>query len=222
VTSSAVINKSKIVIVEDHTLFRQGLRALLSMHAEFEIVGEAEDGRAACKCVADQEPDLVLMDLSMPRMNGPEAIHEIKKAFPRTKILVVTVHRAEEYVVAALRSGANGYILKYASHEELIIAIRSILKGGSYLSPRISGTVIDGYLRGDGVQTAKTPWESLTAREREILKLIAEGYRNKAIADHLCISLVTVRTHRANIMKKLDVHNLSELTSLAIQKGLTH
>jgi two-component system, NarL family, response regulator NreC len=208
------------VIVEDHTLFRQGLRALLSMHAEFEIVGEAEDGRAACKCVAAQEPDLVLMDLSMPRMNGPEAIQEIKKAFPKTKILVVTVHRAEEYVVAALRSGANGYILKYASHEELIIAIKSIMKGGSYLSPRISGTVIDGYLKGDGIQKAKTPWESLTTREREILKLIAEGHRNKAIADHLCISLVTVRTHRANIMRKLDVHNLSELTSLAIQKGL--
>lgn len=212
--------KHRIVIAEDHTLFRQGLRALLAMHPEFEIVGEAEDGRSAIKCVVDKRPDLVLMDLSMPKMNGPEAIQEILKAFPKTKILVITVHRTEEYVVAALRSGANGYILKYASHEELVVAIRSVLRGGNYLSPRISGAVIEGYLRGETAKQAKTAWDNLTSREREILKLIAEGNRNKAIAEHLCISLVTVRTHRANIMKKLDVHNVSELTALALQKGL--
>jgi two-component system, NarL family, response regulator NreC len=212
--------KYKIVIADDHTLFRQGLRALLALHPEFEIVGEAEDGRAAIKCAADHHPDLVLMDLSMPKMNGPEAIQEIKKSFPKVKILVVTVHRTEEYVIASLRAGANGYILKYASHEELILAITSILKGENYLSPKISGTVIDGYLRGEGIKQEKTSWESLTLREREILKLIAEGHRNKAIADHLYISLVTVRTHRANIMKKLNAHNVSDLTALAMQKGL--
>jgi DNA-binding NarL/FixJ family response regulator len=212
--------KYRIVIADDHTLFRQGLRALLAMHPEFEVVGEAEDGRSAVKCVADHQPDLVLMDLSMPRMNGPEAIHEIKKTFPKIKILVVTVHRTEEYVVASLRSGANGYILKYASHEELILAITSVLKGENYLSPKISGTVIDGYLKKDGIKHDKTAWESLTSREREILKLIAEGHRNKAIADHLCLSLVTVRTHRANIMRKLNAHNVSDLTALAMQRGL--
>jgi two-component system response regulator NreC len=212
--------KYRIVIADDHTLFRQGLRALLALHPELEVVGEAEDGRSAIKCVAEHQPDLVLMDLSMPRMNGPEAIHEIKKTFPKTKILVVTVHRTEEYVVASLRSGANGYILKYASHEELILAITSVLKGENYLSPKISGTVIDGYLKKDGIKHDKTAWESLTSREREILKLIAEGHRNKAIADHLCLSLVTVRTHRANIMRKLNAHNVSDLTALAMQRGL--
>ena len=212
--------KYEIVIAEDHTILREGLRALLSSHPEFEVVGEAKDGREAIRRVEKLMPDLVLMDLSMPRMNGLEAIKEIKKRSPEIKIIALTVHKTEEYILATLQAGADGYALKDATHSELVMAIEHVLEGHSYLDPDISGKVIEGYLEGRKTLKATSAWDTLTQREREILKLIAEGYKNREVADYLCISLKTVEKHRANLMKKLDLHNTAALTACAIEKGL--
>jgi DNA-binding NarL/FixJ family response regulator len=209
-----------VVIAEDHTILREGLRALLSAQQDLKVVGEAQDGREAIRCVQDAAPDVILMDLSMPRMNGLDAIKEIKKSNPATKIIALTVHKTEEYVLATLQAGADGYVLKDATHSELVMAIMNVLGGNRYLSPGISEKVIDGYLKGSGALKSQSAWDTLTQREREILKLIAEGYKNKDIADYLCISLKTVEKHRTNLMNKLDLHNVAALTALAIDKGL--
>jgi two-component system response regulator NreC len=210
------------VIAEDHTILREGLRALLSSDPDFEIVGEAEDGRAAIRRVETLLPDLVLMDLSMPRMNGLEAIKDIKKQSPDTKIVALTVHKAEEYILATLKAGADGYVLKDAHHSELVLALKNVLSGKRYLSPGISEKVIEGYLEGRKALKPASIYDTLTQREREILKLIAEGYKNKEVADYLCISLKTVEKHRANLIKKLDLHNAAALTAFAMEKGLVN
>jgi DNA-binding NarL/FixJ family response regulator len=212
--------KYRIVIAEDHTILREGLRALLSSNPDFEIAGEAEDGREAIRCVEKLKPHLVLTDLSMPRMNGMDAIREIKRKSPGTKILVLTVHKTEEYILATLQAGADGYLLKDSTHAELLAAVRHVLSGKHYISPGISDKVLDGYLEGRKTLKTRTSWETLTQREREILKLIAEGYKNKEIADDLCISVKTVEKHRANLMEKLNLHNVQALTTYAIEKGL--
>jgi DNA-binding NarL/FixJ family response regulator len=212
--------KVRIVIAEDHTILREGLKSLLSSNPDFEIIGEAEDGREAIRCVEKFKPDLILMDLSMPRINGLDAIKEIKKRFSETKILVLTVHKTEEYILASLKSGADGYILKDSTHAELVLAVKNVLSGKHYISPGISEKVIEGYLEGKKTLKRKSSWETLTQREREILKLIAEGYKNKEIGDYLCISPKTVEKHRANLMEKLDLHNVQALTTFAIEKGL--
>jgi DNA-binding NarL/FixJ family response regulator len=210
----------RIFIVEDHTLLRAGLRALLSQDPDIEIVGEADNGRDAIRAIGSLAPNLVLMDLSMPGMNGIEAMHDIKRRNPRTRILVLTVHKTDEYIHESLRAGADGYILKDATHDELRVAIRSVLNGKTYLSPDISGKVIHGYLGTGKTDNAASTWDTLTHREREVLKLVAEGHPNKYIADYLCLSIKTVEKHRSNLMKKLDLHNASTLTSYAIEKGL--
>ena len=212
--------KVRIVIAEDHTILREGLKSLLSSNPDFEIIGEAEDGREAIRCVEKFKPDLILMDLSMPRINGLDAIKEIKKRFSETKILVLTVHKTEEYILATLKSGADGYILKDSTHAELVLAVKNVLSGKHYISPGISEKVIEGYLEGKKTLKTKSSWETLTQREREILKLIAEGYKNKEIGNYLCISPKTVEKHRANLMEKLDLHNVQALTAFAIEKGL--
>ena len=212
--------KYRIVIAEDHTILREGLRSLLSSHPEFEIVGEAEDGREAIRCVEKFKPDLVLTDLSMPRMNGLDAIKEIKRRNPKTKVLVLTVHKAEEYILSTFKAGADGYLLKDSTHAELVLAVRKVLSGKHYISPEVSEKVIEGYLEGRKTLKVQTSFETLTSREREILKLIAEGYKNKKIADDLCISVKTVEKHRANLMEKLNLHNVQTLTAFAIEKGL--
>jgi DNA-binding NarL/FixJ family response regulator len=215
------VNKEKsIVIVENHTIVREGLRLLLSSHGKFQVVGEAEDGIGAIRCAQELQPDLILMDISMPRMNGMEAIGEVKKQSPNTRILILTVHKTEEYVHASLKAGADGYISKDANHNELLMAIENVLCGKRYLSPEISNKVINGYLEGRKGLEQDFKWNSLTTRERAVLKLVAEGLRNKEIADLLCISLNTVEKHRDNLMKKLDLHNASSLTLYAQEKGL--
>lgn len=216
----AMKKRFSIVIAEDHTILRDGLRALLSAHPEFSVVGEAENGRDAIRCVEKLTPDLVLMDLSMPKTNGLEAIMEIKKRSPGTKIVVLTVHKTEEYILATLEAGADGYVLKDANHSELVLAIQNALGGKRYLSPEVSEKVIEGYLEGRKAVKTRSVWDTLTQREREVLKLIAEGYKNKEAADYLCISLKTVEKHRANLMKKLDLHNAAALTAFAMEKGL--
>jgi len=213
-------SKYRIVLVEDHTILREGLRSLLREHDNMEVVGEAGDGRTAIRLVLSLKPDLVLMDLSMPKMNGFEAILEIKKADAAIKIIALTVHNTEEYILMTLKAGADGYVLKDATHDELIMAIRQVLSGKRFLSPSVSGKVIEGYLEGKKNIQSKSQIDSLTQREREVLKLIAEGYKNKEVADFLCISLKTVEKHRTNLMRKLDLHNTSSLTLYAVERGL--
>ncbi|MBW2429272.1 MAG: response regulator transcription factor [Deltaproteobacteria bacterium] len=214
--------KLNIVLADDHTILREGLRALLTADSNFEIVGEACDGREAVRFVEKLGPDLLLMDLSMPRMSGMDAIREIKKRHPETKIIALTVHKTEEYLLTTLRAGADGYVLKDATHDELIMAIKNVMGGKSYLSPGVSEKIIEGYLVGKESNRSLSSWESLSQREREVLKLIAEGYKNKEIAEELYISLKTVEKHRANLMKKLDLHNAAALTVYAVDRGLVN
>lgn len=211
--------KKRIMIAEDATIVREGLRLIVSSDPAYQIVAEAVDGYDAVKKARELLPDLILMDLSMPRMNGMEAVREIKKFLPTVKILVLTVHKSHEFITASLEAGADGYILKDASQAELMLAIRSVLEGKNYISPGITDTLIKGYL-GTQSDRPKTLLECLTLREREILKLIAEGYRNKSIADLLCISIKTVEKHRENIMQKLNIHNVPALTTFAVENGL--
>ncbi|MBS1159143.1 MAG: two component transcriptional regulator, LuxR family [Proteobacteria bacterium] len=216
--------KRRILLVEDHTLLRAGLCALLEQDPGLEIVGESDNGRDALRSIAQLNPDLVLMDLSMPGINGIEAIANIKRRHPEIRVLVLTVHKAEEYIHESLRAGADGYILKDATHAELRLAIHSVLDGKTYLSPDISSKVISSFLGNNKPanfgNNASSPWETLTHREREVLKLVAEGNTNRQIADYLCLSVKTVEKHRSNLMKKLDLHNASALTAYALEKGL--
>jgi DNA-binding NarL/FixJ family response regulator len=211
--------RHRIVIAEDHTLFRESLRAVLSSDADLEVVAEAEDGLEAIRCAEELAPDMILIDLSMPKMNGVEAIREINKRIPETRILVLTVHKTEEFILEVFQAGAGGYILKDASSVELMMAIKSVLGGKRYLSPSVSQMVIEGYLAGRNNEPS-SPWDTLTQRERVILKLIAEGHSNKEIADYLFIAVGTVEKHRSNLMKKLDLHSASALTAYATERGL--
>jgi DNA-binding NarL/FixJ family response regulator len=212
--------KHTIVIADDHTLFREGLRSLLSTHEDLDVLGEAENGREALRAVAEHKPDLLLMDLSMPKMGGLDAIKEVKRQEPGTKVLVLTIHETEEFVLEALHAGASGYILKDATHDELVLAIRSVLREKRYLSPDVSAKVIEGYIDGRKAVKSTSSWDSLTLREREILKLIAEGRKTKEIAEILFLSAKTVAKHRANLMGKLDLHSVSALTAYAMERGL--
>jgi DNA-binding NarL/FixJ family response regulator len=192
----------------------------LASKTEFDVVGEAEDGLTAIKLVRDMKPDLVLLDLSMPRLDGLSAMKDITKMCPETKILALTVHTEEDYVLEAFNAGADGYCLKSAGRTELLMAIESVFSGKPYLSPGIADKVLEGYLEGRQKIKSTSSWDTITQREREVLKLIGEGYKNKEIADLLCISVKTVEKHRSNIMKKLDLHNAAALTAYAIEKGL--
>jgi two-component system response regulator NreC len=215
-----MLTKKKIVIAEDHTILRAGLRALLSSREDIEVIGEAGDGREAIRIADQLVPDLLLIDLSMPKLNGIEAIKEIKKKHPKMKILVLTVHKGDEYIIASLEAGADGYILKDASQNELLLAMDYIMNDKLFLSPSISDKIVTGYLLNKSQNKPKSSLDNLTNREREILKLIAEGLTNKKIADHLFISLKTVEKHRANLMQKLNLRNTASITAFAIEKGL--
>jgi DNA-binding NarL/FixJ family response regulator len=213
--------KHRILIVDDHALFRAGLGALLSVDASVEVVGEADNGRDAIRAVGQLNPHLVLMDLTMPAMNGMEAITEIKRRYPEVRILVATLHQTEDYIRESLKAGADGYILKDSTPEEFHVAVRSILRGKTYLSTDVSAKVVSGYLGGGVSGSGKSStYDSLTHREREVLKLVAEGKQNKGIAEFLNLSVKTVEKHRSNLMSKLEVHNAAGLTAYAIEKGL--
>jgi DNA-binding NarL/FixJ family response regulator len=217
---AAMAERKKIVLAEDHKILREGLKSILSSEDGLEVVGEAEDGLQAIRCVENYGPDLLLMDLSMPKMDGISAIKEIKSRFPETKVLALTIHESDDYILDAFRSGADGYCLKETDRSELLIAIKTVLSGKTYFSPGISDKVLEGYLEGRKTLKPISSWDSLTRREKDIIKLIGEGYKNKEIADYLCISVKTVEKHRSNIMRKLDLHTASALATLAVEKGL--
>ncbi|HLO62225.1 MAG TPA: response regulator transcription factor, partial [Azonexus sp.] len=203
-----------------HALLRAGLRALLGREPDIEVVGEADNGREVVGIAGSLNPDLVLMDITMPGTNGIEAIANLKRRYPAVRVLVLTIHNTHEYIQESLSAGANGYILKGASQDELCLAVRTVLQGKVYLSPDISECIVSGYLGGSKNAVPATAWNKLTQREREVLKLIAEGNSSKLIAEYLYLSVKTVDKHRSNLMNKLDIHNASRLTGFAIKQGL--
>ena len=215
-----MVTKTRILIAEDHVLIREGLRALLSTTHDLDIVGEAEDGRDALEQARQLVPDIILMDLSMPNTNGTEAIRLIKNYNPAIKIIVLTAHKTEEYARSALNAGADGYVLKDDSHQDLLAAICSVRRGKNYLSPGICGKVVNGFLDRSRGDSSTFSQDELTEREREIIKLVAEGRKTREIANYLSISIKTVEKHRANLMRKLDLHNVSALTAYAIENQL--
>ncbi|MBF0468016.1 MAG: response regulator transcription factor [Desulfamplus sp.] len=212
--------KTQVILVEDHEIVRQGFKVLISSIPELEIVGEADNGIQAVRTIMDLKPDLVFLDLSLPKRNGMCVIEEAKKSCPLTKFIILTAHNTDEHVHACFNAGASGFVSKSAGFSEIEIAIKSVLKGNTFISPEVSSKVIDGYLEGKKTQCVTTRLNTLTKREKDILALIAEGHKNKEIADELFISVKTVDRHRANIMKKLDIHNAASLTSYAIQNNL--
>jgi DNA-binding NarL/FixJ family response regulator len=210
----------RILLVDDHKITRQGLRLLLEKQQDMEVVGEAEDGRTAVSLVRELVPSVVIMDVSMPDLNGMEATRQIIAQSPDVKIIALSMHSDMLFVTEMLKSGASGYLLKDCAFEELARAIQAVVTGKTYLSPSISGVVVDDYLhrlsRADFSDS-----EVLTDREREVLQLMAEGKSTKQIALKLHISVKTVETHRRQMMNKLDIHTVAELTKYAIRKGLT-
>ncbi len=209
-----------VLLVEDHHVVRKGISYLLSMEKDINIVGEANDGNEAIKMVKDLCPDVVIMDITMPNLNGVDAVKKIKKSVPETKVMILTMHTRDQYIRQALREGASGYLLKESTQEELVNAIRTVHKGGVALSPPISKFVLNEYAKrsdsGNGVDSL----ELLTDRERQIIRLIAEGKSNKEIAKCLSISKSTVNIHRTNIMQKLNIHDTVGLVRYSIEKGI--
>ena len=209
----------KIMIVDDHTIMRDGLQALLSSEPNYEVVGTVADGKTAIQSVASLQPDIILMDLTMPGTGGIEAIEHIKRRHPKVRIIALTFHKEDKYIHATLEAGADAYVLKDDSRTELFTALASVTRGKSYLSPSICDRVVAGYLAGSDGSSEQPSWEILTRREREVIKLIAEGNKTKEIAVYLSLSPKTVEKHRTNLMRKLDLHSVSAVTVYAIQNG---
>lgn len=211
--------RTRIVLADDHALVRQGLRALLSAVPEFEVVGEAGNGREALRLIRSQAPQVVLMDVAMPELNGLDATAHALRENPQLKVIIVSMHATEAYVIEALRAGAVGYLLKNADAEELERAIRAVARGERYLAPSVSQHVIDRFLRVDGGdQGGGEP--TLSARQREVLQLIAEGRSTREIAERLNLSVKTVETHRAQLMQRLEIFEVAGLTRYALRIGL--
>ncbi len=208
--------KIRVLIVDDHAILRDGIRALLALHDDIEVVGEATDGRDAIDKVLQYSPDVVLMDIAMPFMDGLEATRRIHKENPEVRVLILTQHDNKEYVLSCIKAGAAGCIPKKAVASELVSAMRVVQQGDSYLYPSVASVLLKDYLQ----RAQEEPYDGLTNREREVLKLVAEGRTTREIADLLCVSVKTVLGHRAKIMEKLDIHNRTELVKYAIRKGL--
>jgi two-component system, NarL family, response regulator NreC len=205
----------KILLADDHTIVRQGLKLILSAHPDLQVVGEAANGKEAVEMAARLKPDLVLMDVAMPDLNGIEATRRMVEANPRQRILVLSMHKEAVYVREILRAGARGYILKDVIDTELLNAVRSVARGDGYISPAVSGALLNDYR-----QNVTDPVDLLSNREREVLQLIAEGKTNKEVATRLNLSVYTVDSHRGKIMEKLNLHSTGELVRFAMKHGL--
>jgi DNA-binding NarL/FixJ family response regulator len=213
------MTKIRVLLADDHRILRDGIRALFDDQSDIEVVGEAEDGLKTVKMVAQLRPDVVVMDIAMPLLNGLEATRQIQRDHPRVKVLILTMHENEEYIRQVLAAGALGYVLKDAAARDLLGAIRAVYQGEAVLSPAITRLVIEDYLRWGDIRAEDTS-DGLTPREREVLQLIAEGYTNKEMAEILSLSVKTIQSHRTNLMSKLDLHDRGELIKYAIQKKI--
>ena len=211
----------RILLADDHQIFRQGLCALLEKESDLEVVAQAHNGRDALEQAKRLKPSVVVMDISMPDLNGIEAARQILDQVSGTKVIGLSMHTDKRFVAGMLKAGACGYLPKDCDREELVGAIRAAVAGQTYLSPAIAGIVLQGYVQPDSVDTSSSAVNALTAREREVLQLVAEGYASKQIAGRLHISTKTVETHRQQIMKKLDIHSIAGLTKFALREGLT-
>ena len=228
----------KVLLADDHRIVREGLKSLLQSQPDLEVVAEASDGRQAVEMARDLEPDVVVMDVAMPQLNGIEATRQLANDQRDMKIVALSMHSDRRYVSEALKAGASGYVLKDGAFDELISAIRAVIANRVYLSPRVAGVVVEDYVRrlpargGDGnggtlaaVEDTghgrRSAFDALTPREREVLQLMAEGFATKEVAHRLHVSVKTVETHRRQIMEKLDLHSVAELTKYAIREGLT-
>jgi DNA-binding NarL/FixJ family response regulator len=211
----------RVVLAEDHALVRSGIRALLEGSAQIAVVGEASNGRQAVDMSREMLPQLVLMDVAMPGLNGIEAARQIRAAQPEVRVLMLSMHEDHQYVFESLKSGANGYVLKASAFQELLMAIDTVMDGKSYISPALSDRVMNDYVRRAKGENADTELSKLSGREREVLQLIAEGKSSAEVAEVLHISVRTVDTHRHNIMTKLEIHSIAGLTKFAIRHGLS-
>jgi DNA-binding NarL/FixJ family response regulator len=214
------VGVTHILLVDDHTVIRAGLRLVLERQSDFRVVAEAADGREAVAAAERLKPDIIVMDLAMPNLNGIEACWQIVSANPAISVVVLSMHKDEEYVLRALKAGARAYLLKESAESDLIAAIRAVSAGKSFFSPAVSRMLVEDYVRQLQDREIEDSYELLTGREREILQLVAEGKSNKEIANLLSLSVYTVETHRANIMEKLSLHSVPELILYAVRKGV--
>ena len=212
--------KIKVLVVDDHTIVRHGIYALLGLMSDIELVGEAVNGKEALEKVKKLMPDVVIMDIAMPLMDGLEATRHICKEFPKTKVIALTQYDDREFVFPVIEAGARGFISKTAASSELASAIRSVYRGDSYLSPSVARVFVEGYQQGIDIIKDRDPYKQLTYREREILKLLAEGHTTQEIATMLVLSPKTVDRHKTNLMAKLAIHSRADLIKYALRKGI--
>ncbi len=210
----------RILLADDHTVVRKGLRLLLESHAGFEVVADAADGREAVSLADAHKPDVVVIDVAMPNLNGIEAARQIAARAPQTAVVFLSMHSDEGYVLKALKAGARGYLLKDSAEYDLVSAVKAVSEGKAFFSPAISKMLVEDYMRRMQEQQVEDSYELLTTREREVLQLLAEGKNNKDVANLLNLSLYTVETHRSNIFQKLNLHSSAELILYAIRKGV--
>ena len=210
----------RILLGDDHTVVRQGLRKILETQADWEVVAETSDGRDAVTRAIELQPDVVVLDIGMPLLNGIEATRQIVRRLPNAGVLVLSMHSDESFITRALQAGARGYLLKDSADTDLINGVAAVAAGKSFFSPAAAKVMLDDYLRHLAKKGIVDRYEALSGREREIFQLIAEAHSNKAIADRLSISVATVETHRSHILQKLDVHSTAELVLYAVRRGV--
>jgi DNA-binding NarL/FixJ family response regulator len=210
----------RILLGDDHTLVRQGVRKILEEQPNWTVIGEAQDGREVVRKTLEEEPDVVILDVAMPLLNGIEATRQILRKLPGVRVLILSMHADEAYIIQALQAGARGYLLKDSADTDLVRAVNAVAEGKSFFSPNVAAIMLDDYVRHLAEKGISDRYESLSEREREVFQLVAEGHSNKEVAELLCVSPATVETHRAHILQKLDLHGTAELVLYAVRRGV--